>query len=255
MLSEILGATVENLTKMPYASILSYPKPDMSELRRRVVELQSIGVTALEFCGEKEICDLPILGRGCVGIVVVAYANNRRVALKIRRIDADRSHMSHEAQMLKKANLVSVGPRLLKVSENFLLMQLVGGVLLPEWVKNAEEAPLRRVLHEVLEQCWRLDQVMLDHGELSRGQKHVIMSKEDKPFIVDFETASTNRKPSNLTSISQFLFISGISKSVYEKIGEKNKKLIMDKLRKYKSARSREIFESFLQICGLSHLC
>jgi putative serine/threonine protein kinase len=251
-LRKMFCITVENLTAMPYASILSYPKPDLPELRKRVVELRNIGVTALEFCGEKEIHNLRVLGKGCVGIVVAAYVNDGKVALKIRRIDADRSQMLHEAEMLKKANLASVGPKLLKVSENFLLMQLINGVLLPEWVKHAEEVPVRSVLREILEQCWRLDQIRLDHGELSHGRKHVIVSKEDKPFIVDFETASTNRKPSNLTSISQFLFISGISESVYEKIGEKNKKLMMNKLRNYKSVRSREIFESFLQTCGLS---
>ncbi len=253
-MGEKRGVAIENLTTMPYAYIMSYPRVDVSELRRRVVELRKLGVTALEFCGDKEIHNLPILGKGCVGIVVVAYANNRRVALKIRRIDADRSHMSHEAEMLKRANLVSVGPRMLKVSENFLLMQLIEGTLLPEWVEDAEEALVRRVLREVLEQCWRLDQIMLDHGELSHGQRHIILGKEDKPFIVDFETASINRKPSNLTSISQFLFIGGISKCVYEKIGGKNKKSITDKLRNYKSVRSRETFESLLQVCGLSCL-
>lgn len=44
----------------------------------------------------------------------------RKVALKIRRTDADRSQMYHEADMLKKANSVDVGPKLLDVSENFL---------------------------------------------------------------------------------------------------------------------------------------
>lgn len=247
------GVVIENLIDMPYASILGYPRPKMSELRKRVAELHNIGVKALEFCGEKEIHNLPVLGKGCVGIVVVAYVNHRKVALKIRRIDADRSHMSREAEMLEKANLVSVGPKLLKVSENFLLIQLIEGPLFPDWLKDAEETSVRSVLREILEQCWRLDQIMLDHGELAHGQKHVIVSKEDKPFIVDFETASTDRKPSNLTSISQFLFISGISERIYEKIGKKNRKLMVDKLRSYKSSRSREIFESFLKVCGLSH--
>jgi putative serine/threonine protein kinase len=175
------------------------------------------------------------------------------VALKIRRVDADRSRMQQEAKMLKKANSVHVGPRLLGVSKDFLLMKFIDGDLLPKWVeKRRGKTQIRKVLHEVLEQCWRLDIVGLDHGELSHAPKHIIIDKKNKPFIVDFETASLNRKPSNVTSICQFLFISGVvAEKVAEKLGGKDKNAIIDVLRRYKSDRTRENFETVLEACGL----
>jgi putative serine/threonine protein kinase len=194
---------------------MCYPKPSKTELKKRLEEMQRLGVETLEFSGEKQAFNKPILGKGCVGIVIIAYRNREKVALKIRRIDADRSKMQQEAKMLKKANSMHVGPRLLGVSKNFLLMQFIDGDLLPKWLeKRKRKAVIVKVLREVLEQCWRLDIAGLDHGELSHAPKHVIIDKSDLPFIVDFETASLDRKPSNVTSICQFLFISGVVKEL-----------------------------------------
>jgi putative serine/threonine protein kinase len=245
--------TIENLSEEPYASIICYPKPSKAELKKRLEELQRLGVETLEFSGEKQALNTPILGKGCVGIVTIAYRNGKKAALKIRRVDADRSRMQQEAKMLKKANSVHVGPRLLGVSKNFLLMQFIDGDLLPKWMeKRKQKALMVKILREVLEQCWRLDIAGLDHGELSHAPKHIIIDKKNKPFIVDFETASLNRKPSNVTSICQFLFISGVvAEKVAEKLGEKDKKAIIEVLRRYKTDRTRENFETVLEAFGL----
>jgi len=252
-LKTTLTITIEKLSEEPYASIMCYPKPSKTELKKRLEELQRLGVETLEFSGEKQALNTPILGKGCVGIVTIAYRNGEKVALKIRRVDADRSRMRQEAKMLKKANLVYVGPRLLGVSKNFLLMQFIDGDLLPKWLdKQIGKTVVRKVLREVLEQCWRLDVAGLDHGELSHAPKHIIIDKSDVPFIVDFETASLNRKPSNVTSICQFLFISGlVAKKVAEKLGGKDNKAIIEALRRYKRDRTRENFETVLEACGL----
>jgi len=252
-LKTALAVTIEELSEEPYISIMCYPKPSKTELKKRLEELQRLGVETLEFSGEKQAFNKSILGKGCVGIVIIAYRNREKVALKIRRMDADRSKMQQEAKMLKKANSMHVGPRLLGVSKNFLLMQFIDGDLLPKWLeKRKRKAVIVKVLREVLEQCWRLDIAGLDHGELSHAPKHVIIDKSDVPFIVDFETASLNRKPSNVTSICQFLFISGVvAEKVAEKLGEKDKKAIIEVLRLYKGNRKREYFEPVLEACGL----
>ena len=86
------------------------PKSQRSELQNRIQELRSLGVTALEFSGSASLfgVGVPVLGKGFVGIVVVAHLNGKRVAVKIRRTDADRADLLHEAQMLSVANSVNV---------------------------------------------------------------------------------------------------------------------------------------------------
>jgi len=247
-----LKVPIKKLIEEPYASVLTYPKLGNAELRKRLRELQKLEVSALEFGGEKQVSNLPVLGKGCVGIVTIAYINGEKMALKIRRVDADRSRMEHEAEMLEKANLVNVGPRLLKASKNFLLMEFVDGQLLPKWLERKEtKAQVRSVIRDVLKQCWRLDVIGLDHGELSHAPKHIIIDKDGKPFIVDFETASVNRRPSNVTSICQFLFMSGVAEKLADKIGESDKKLVLEALKRYKGCRNQANFEGILKSCGL----
>ena len=53
-----------------------------------------------------------------------------------------------------------------------------------------------------------------DHGELSNISKHVIVGNS-KSSLIDFESSSTERRPSNVTSITQAIYIgSGIAKNV-----------------------------------------
>ncbi|MEM3623601.1 MAG: RIO1 family regulatory kinase/ATPase [Candidatus Bathyarchaeia archaeon] len=245
--------SIEELEKEDYAALICYPKPTEAEFKKRLKELRRLGVKELELKGEKKVFNMPVLGKGCVGIVIVAHINRKKAALKIRRVDADRMEMLREAEMLRKANSIHVGPKLLAVSKNFILMQFIDGKLFPEWLDSCKEnALIKRVLRDVLEQCWFLDKAGLDHGELSHAPKHIIIDGTVKPFIVDFETASLNRKPSNVTSICQFLFVSGlIAKKVSEKIGKRNKDAIIEALRRYKAKKTRENFEKALEACGL----
>jgi putative serine/threonine protein kinase len=245
--------TIEELVEEPYLSIVCYPQGSRAEFGKRIKELRKLDVTALEFAGTKQVLNVPVLGKGCVGLVVLAHRKDEKVALKIRRVDADRPTMLGEAELLKKANAIGVGPELLGVSRNFLLMQFVDGVLLPDWLERKKaQAKVRRMLREILEQCWRLDENGLDHGELSHAPKHVIVDKKGKPVIVDFETSSLNRKPSNVTSACQFLFVgSETAKKMAQILGEIDKEAIIQALRRYKKSRMHENFTGVLAACGL----
>jgi len=247
-----LTVLTENLTVEPYASVLCYPRASEAELESRLGELREHGVEAVEFVGDASAFNVPVLGKGFVGIVVTAHLDGQRAALKIRRVDADRLGLEHEAQMLAKANSVQVGPRLISVSRNFLVMQLIDGCLLPNWLgAHKEKALVRGVLNDVLEQCWRLDSIGLDHGELSKAPKHIIIDKQQNPVLVDFETASVNRKPANVTSVCQFLFTShgAVAKAVAEVLGEINRAEAINALRLYKNERARKNFDRVLQVC------
>lgn len=245
---------VEELAKEPYISILCYPKPKEAEAQTRLKELQEHDVTAVEFSGKASAYGVSasLLGKGFVGIVVVAIRESEKVALKIRRVDADREDLLHEADMLSKANAANVGPKLVGASKNFLLMQFIDGDLLPAWLKTPrEKAVVQAVLSEVLEQCWRLDESRLDHGELSKAPKHVIVDKEQKPWIVDFETSSDARKAANVTAICHFLFTSAgeVAGTIAATLGERNRDEIVRALQHYKKKRTRESFNQVLYAC------
>jgi putative serine/threonine protein kinase len=247
---------LKQLQDKKYAAILCYPRYDLKETTRRIRELKRLGVEALEFSGEKTVFNVPVLGKGFVGIVVSARIGGVRVALKIRRVDADRADMQHEAEMLKLANKVGVGPRLIGVSVNFLAMEFVEGDLLPKWLAHLKgrgtAEKIRYVLRDVLEQCWLLDEAGLDHGELSHASKHIIVNRTGKPIILDFETASNTRRVSNVTSICQYFFVgSKLAQTLRKRLIKINEQALITALREFKKKRNRRNFEQILRICRL----
>lgn len=216
--------------------------------------MRKFGISNIEFTGRKIVSDMRVLGKGCVGIVVLAHRKGEQVALKIRRVDADRSSMAHEAEMLKKANTAGVGPKMIDASRNFLVIQFVEGSPFPDWLKKRKPKTIvKNALRDLLGQCWRLDEIGLDHGELSHAPKHLIIDKTGKPCIVDFESASVNRRVSNVTSLCQFLFMDrAVADIVARRIGEVDKDVLVQALKRYKHHRARESFDEVLRVCSLA---
>jgi putative serine/threonine protein kinase len=221
-------------------------------MQSRLQELKELGVESVEFSGKGAAFTLPVLGKGYVGVVVVAHVGSEMYALKMQRVDSDRESLEREAELLAKANSVGVGPKLVGATKHLLLMELVDGDLLEKWLEPHLNPDLaRKMLSNILEQCWRLDEIGLDHGELSKAPKHILMDKADNPFIVDFETASTNRNASNVTSVCQFLFQgnSNVCKAIAEVLGQRDRDKLVRALKRYKIERGRLNFEAILAVC------
>jgi putative serine/threonine protein kinase len=243
---------LKEVSAEPYASVVCYPRSTPAQMHNRLKQLRRLSVQAVEFSGKSAAFAFPVFGKGYVGIVVVAHIKGERFALKMRRSDADRESLEHEAELLQKANSVGVGPKFAAVTKDFLLMQLIDGDVFPIWVQDQFDPEfLRVVLRDILEQCWRLDEIYLDHGELSKAPKHLLVDTSGKPFIVDFETASLSRNASNVTSVCQFLFQgnSDAGKKIAGVLGQRNRDLLVGALKSYKKERNRKNFEVILKLC------
>ena len=238
------------------AAILCYPRAEPVELQERMKELASLQVTAIELAGPQSIGRGRILGKGCVGIVVRAQMQGNLVALKIRRTDANRPDMSHEAHMLRLANSIRVGPELLAESKNFLVMEFIEDLTLGRWIQlvpiRGSKRRVRKLIAALLDDCFRLDQIHLDHGELSSAPKNVLVDGAGIPRIVDFESASDKRRPSNVTSIAQYLLLGdGPAKRLRSILGWRRRKSLIHALRDYKGSLSTPSYEKIKNIAEL----
>jgi putative serine/threonine protein kinase len=231
--------------KDPFKKILTFPEVQQSEIGKRLTELKKLGITHVSFTGPLQIEKCNILGKGYVGMVVLAKKNNNIVALKIRRMDSSRKNMINEAKLLKTANKINVGPKFIKNSKNFLIMEYIEGEKIIDWAKKSEtkSGEICSVLNNILRECYLLDSIGLDHGELSTIDKHVIIGK-NKNTIIDFESSSTNRKPSNVTGATQAIMIgTGLAKIIQKKIKLPTKSKIINLTRKYKKNPTLENFD------------
>ena len=232
-----------------YKKILAFPKVKESEIEKRIIELRKLGVTHISFTGPLQIDKCNILGKGYVGMVVLAKKSGKIVALKIRRTDSPRKNMSDEAKLLKIANEINIGPKFIKNSKNFLIMEFIDGEKIIEWAKKSKtkSKELYPVINNVLRECYLLDSVGLDHGELSTIDKHVIVGK-NRSTIIDFESSSTKRVSSNVSAATQAIFIgTGLAKIIRKKIQVPRRDKIIRLVRNYKKLRTKESFDDLVQ--------
>ena len=247
--------SIKKFAEEPYSKILGYPRATNHQIKLRIKELEKLKIKSISLTGPTSLGKLAILGKGYVGVVVLAKKNNKQVALKIRRTDSQRNNMKNESILLKLVNSVNVGPKMIDVSRNFLVMEYLEGEKISDWMNSLKGVgstkKLKSTIRKVLEDCYRLDQIDFDHGELSNISKHVIVGKT-KSTLIDFESSSTNRKPSNVTSIAQAFFIgSGIAKKAQKIYKNPPKEKIIEALKQYKQEKSKENFEELLKILKL----
>ena len=247
--------SIKKFTEEPYSKILGYPNATNRQIKSRINELEKLKIKSICLTGPTTIGNLEILGKGYVGLVVLVKRGNKEVALKIRRTDSQRENMKNESMLLKLVNSVSVGPKMIDVSKNFLVMEYIEGKKFSNWIEmlkgSGSVKQLKSTIRNVLEDCYRLDQIGFDHGELSNISKHVIVGK-NKVVLIDFESSSTKRRPSNVTSITQAFFIgSGIAKHAQKIYKNSSKEKIIFALKSYKQEKTRDNFEKLLKILKL----
>ena len=236
------------------SNLISYPKFNSDEYRKRILDLEKMGVKDVILEGFTQLYELKILGKGHSGIVLkVNTHSGKNFALKIRRLDSRRKDCLTEVNNQKLANLVGIGPKILENTQDLILMEFINGKGIFDWLvdhSNLTDLNKKRVVqivNEILEQCYTLDNLNLDHGELTRIDNHIMICNKNQISIIDFESSSTKRKPSNVTSVTQALLLSGaVSKKISQYIKIKSYDLLLNQLRNYKKIRTRLHFENIL---------
>jgi len=244
-------ASLGDLTKTPYILVLTYPRISLRGAKSRIRQLQELGVEELVFEGRTKIGRLGILGIGTVGVVVRAVAGGKVCALKIRRTDANRPDMEQEVELTKLANRVGVGPTVYSHTRDMMLMELLEYQEIADWLRHLRgpgtRGQVRVVLHALLNQCRKLDIMGIDHGQLSNLRKHAVIV-EGKPWIIDFESAGTERRPRNVTTAVQYLLIGGaVSPRLRRILGIRETDTIVKLLAEYKMGLSDFIYSKILE--------
>lgn len=245
---------VEEFAGGPHSAVIGYPHSTPRQKRARAKELTKLGIESVSLAGPTILGRTHVLGKGHSGVVVLGRdIQGRRRAVKIRRTDSQRTTMKDEGALLTAANAAGVGPKMSSVTKNFLIMTYINGDRIGAWVKSlggrGASSRLKSTVRRILTDCHKLDLAGIDHGELSNISKHVIVVRRDRPILIDFESASTNRRPSNVTSITQAIYISSpIARTVQKLYRNPSKDAIIGGLREYKQAPSAESFGELLRI-------
>jgi putative serine/threonine protein kinase len=244
-------ASLGDLTRTPFIQVLTYPRISLREARSRVKQLSGLGVDQLIFEGHARVGRLGILGLGTVGIVVRARRGAELCALKIRRTDANRPDMEEEVRITAMANRIGVGPQVYSHSKDMILMKLLESQEIREWLRGlrgqGRREQTRKTVHALLNQCRKLDIMGIDHGQLSNLRKHAVIA-EGKPWIIDFESAGTGRRPRNVTTAAQYLLVGGaLSPAMRRTLGIRETETLRRLLADYKRDLSDYTYSKILE--------
>jgi putative serine/threonine protein kinase len=248
---------VGQFDRMPYLTVLTYPRPNLRQARSRIRQLRELGIERVTFEGRTKIGRLGLVGIGTVGLVVKGSGADGEVrALKIRRADANRESMNEEFRLTRMANRVRVGAPAYACTKDVMSMRFVGGIGLEDYVRAASgrgsAGRVREMAHAILNQCRKLDLIGLDHGQLSNLRKHVIVEGET-PWIIDFESASQGRTTKNVTTAAQFLFIgSSVAPRIKRALSMRDSDKVLGALRRYKGEMSDENYVRLLGTFGVT---
>ena len=164
------------------------------------------GVPSDDDTPRMELRDFQFLARGHKGVVYVANyscaGRTGRVAIKICRDGGARQ----EERWLRRCNELDIGASLVSAEVDCVVMEYVEGPSIGEALEGAvPPSVLFKALRDLLGQCARLDERGIDKREMNRCQKHVIVSREGRSTLLDFERCQESAKPCNVTGLAQYL--------------------------------------------------
>ena len=212
-----ISYSISQLVTTAHARLLAFPQTEPETIAQRVHWLQAQDVTAVYNFGPKQIDGFQGLGLGYGGLVLLVQQGERQLALKLRRTDGPQASFRGEAEAIATANRFRIGPKLISHNDDCLLMEYLPGPKFIDWLHSpaATFEPTWAIIQQLLNQAFCLDQAGLDHGDLRCVTEHVHIEKTEpgdrfalRPVVIDFGKASWDRRPANVTTLTQGLLIS-----------------------------------------------
>lgn len=220
---------------LPYEELYVY----LIEKSSLLQELERKGIQDIRYFtqGKRGMIFLGMLDKT---IYIKKYLSSSRqllpVAIKVAHpSSAVPESIRHEAELLPKLNQRWIGPRFLwsgvvggkdvggdvggKVEERgevqregrteggkaYLVYEFVEGKLFEEWMKQAGRQALLSVLENILRQCFALDKLQLSKEEMHHPAKHVLIDKNNNPWLIDFERCRESKRPQNVTQVVEYI--------------------------------------------------
>ncbi|MEM2007398.1 MAG: hypothetical protein QW154_07160 [Sulfolobales archaeon] len=171
---------------------LCYPSHSRECVEKRLAELSSLGIVGVS----------RLIGKGHSSTVLEALLyNGARAALKVLRTDSKRAELLTECRLAERA--YPLAPRVIECGEHYILMELVEGVSVAEAVPKAER--IAALVLKVISAGRGLDIRWVEHRELSRADRHVLITVDGKVKIVDYESATMSERPGNVCRLTSWL--------------------------------------------------
>ncbi len=142
--------------------------------------------------------------KGKRGLIYTFTKNRKKIALKIKNPESKaENRIENEIKFLKILNKHNIGPELMFHGKDYFCYEFIEGKTLKEYVKN--KRPSKKILNAIMKQCKIMDNLGINKKEMHKPLKNVIITKKEKPVLLDFERCRFTKRPKNANQFRQFL--------------------------------------------------
>ncbi len=161
--------------------------------------------------------------------------------VKVKRPDSAANAPAKEGRVLAMVNKLKLGPKLFIAQKDFVVYEYIKGQYLVDVLAQASRALKKKLIKQLFEQAFTLDQAKLTKEEMLRPLRNAIVTSRSKVVLIDFERTHQTTKPHNVTQLCTFAAKQGIAPF----------KTILHWAAHYKSNPTRENFKALLKGIGL----
>ena len=172
--------------------------------------------------------------KGKRGAIYTGFYKGKKVAIKkqLEGIEA-KNTVKNEYQKLSLLNKYHIGPELILTGKDYFVYNFIEGIFITNFFKQSEKEQILTALNQIFRQLRKLDQLQLNKEEMTHPHKHIIITPDSKPVLIDFERCKYTTKPHNVTQFAQFLTSKKVSIQLETKNIILNKKHITKLCKEY----------------------
>lgn len=148
---------------------------------------------------------LEFLARGKRGVIYKGRYNNKDVVVKFKNKRSGVDTIKNEIRYLELLNKYGIGPKLVYYCNEFVVIEYIKGKEILDFFKEGNKKDIIGVVRDILKQLFVLDRLNINKKEMHKPIKHIIVRKENKPVMIDFERCKRVLKAKNITQFIHFL--------------------------------------------------
>ena len=214
---------------------------------------------ALKDLEKNNIKSIKYFAKGKRGIIYIGNYKNKKVAIKIKNPESEAIlRTNNEIKYLVILNKKNIGPKLLFYCKDYLVYKFIEGINISEFlertiknnsikkINDKNNKIILKIIKNILNQMFALDQLKVNKEEMSHPQKHIIIDKKNNPILIDFERMHYTIKPSNVTQFCDFLVSNNMLNTLRSNKININKNDIINAAKIYKPRQNKNSFNNIV---------
>lgn len=197
----------------------------------------------------KDVTNLSFFSKGKRGLIYTAKLGKIKVGIKIKNPTSTTfGRIFIEGQNLKKANELDIGPELIKFTNEYVIYKFIEGVRFEEYLETSTKPITKKIIKDLFSQMRTLDKNKINKEEMTNPYKHILITKNIKPILIDFERANYSSEPHNINQFCQYITTERVMNKLLKKGIIYDKSLLFRLAQNYKKDYSEIKYKKLIDL-------